>query len=169
MERSSAAPGAPAPSRWRMVRRCSVTPGQLLMSYAVVVTLSSATAVLFGWHGIWPVPFFCLMVVLLAGVMYLTYMTHATDGEEVTLTPEGEVTVDVTRGLQTQRYRLQASWLRGERYQERLWLCCGRVRVEVGTQLRPAERRRFENELRRALVHREYSMRQAAGGTLSFS
>ena len=160
---------APTPSRWRLVRRCAVTPAQLLLGYAVVVVLCSATSLLFGWHGLWPVPLFCLVVVLLAGAMFLTYMTHATDGEEVTLTPEGEITVDVTQGLKTQRYRLQANWLRGERYKERLWLCCGRVRVEVGTQLRPAERRRFENELRLALVHREYRLRQLTGQDLAYS
>jgi uncharacterized membrane protein len=146
-----------------MVRPCSITPAQLLLSYALVVAFSSGIAAWFGWHGIWPVPLFCLLVVLVAVCMYLSYMTHACDGEEVTLKPDGEITVDVIRGLETRRYRMQATWLRGERCRGRLWLCYGRDRVEVGTQLGTAERRRFENELRRAIACRVFAKRHAGG------
>ncbi len=159
------APLAPeSAARWRLTRRCAVTPGQLLLSYAVVVALSSTTSVLFGWHGIWVVPVFCLMVVLIAGAMYLTHMAHATDGEEITLRPDGEVTIAVVRGLKTRRYRMNAAWLRlerGGREKNRLWLCSSQLRVEVASQLRDRDRRRFEGELRRALATREAGVLQA--------
>jgi uncharacterized membrane protein len=105
--------------------------------------------------------------------MYLSHMAHATDGEEITLRPDGELTIDVVRGLKSRRYRMNAAWLRmerGGREKNRLWLCSNQLRVEVASQLRVRDRRRFEGELRRALASREASSGQAASGaTLSFS
>jgi uncharacterized membrane protein len=149
-------PGQQAgPGHWRLVRRCALTPDQLILSYAVVVVVSASTAILFSWHGIWVVAAFCLLQILLAGAMYLSYLIHAIDGERITLGNNGELAIEVVNGLRSQRYVLNCAWSRLERAgrnRDRLWLCCSRTRIEVATQLRPGEKRRIERELRQALA-----------------
>lgn len=158
-ERTWPLPGQPTHiaglAHWRLVRRCALTPGQLLLSYAAVLAVSGLTAMLFGWRGVWMVPLFCLLQAVLAGAMYLNYFIHAIDGEQITLRRGGTLAIEVVCGLRTRRYVLNPAWSRverGGRFRDRLWLCCSQDRVEVGTQLRPGEKRRFERELKQALA-----------------
>jgi uncharacterized membrane protein len=144
----------PAVAHWRLTRRCALTPRQLLLSYVAVVVLSSVAGVLFGSRGFWMIPLYCLFQIVLAGAMYLCYTIHAVDGERITLGSDGQLVIEVTRGLRTRRYVMNGAWSRLEQGgpgQDHLWLCCRRTRVEVGTQLRPRERRRIGRELRRSL------------------
>ena len=148
----------PQSPQWWLTRRCALTPGQLLLSYAAMVTLSAATALVFGWQGLWLVPLYCLVQVLAAGAMYLVHMLHAVDGEHICFSPDGQLTIAVMRGLTTRHYCMNPLWTRLERdgpRQERLWLCCSPLRVPVASQLALAERRRVERELRQALLARQ--------------
>ena len=142
-------------AHWQLTRRCALTPRQMLLSFCVIAVASALTAGLFAWHGVWLVPFWCLLEVILAGAMYLLYMIHAIDGEQITLDAQGRLAIDVVRGTRTRHYEMNPCWSRLERggpHRDRLWLCCRRLRVEVATQLPVRERRRIESELRRALA-----------------
>ena len=144
--------------RWRLTRRCALAPDQLLLSYAALAVFSAAIALPFGWHGLWLIPLWCLLEISAAGAMYLFYMAHATDGEQITLDADGPLAIEVMRGLRVRHYRMNPAWAhleRGGADRERLWLCCGLLRVEVATQLPGKERRRVERELRRALAERQ--------------
>jgi uncharacterized membrane protein len=151
-----ASPCLPAePVQWRLTRRCSLTPRQLLLSYAAILAMGGATSALFGWHGVWMVPAWCLLQALLCGAMYLVHMAHALDGEQITLGPDGTLAVEVVRGTRTRHYRMNPAWSRLERggpCRDRLWLCSSRTRVEVASQLRPHDKRRVEREIRQMLA-----------------
>lgn len=142
---------------WQLKRRCALTPGQLLLSYAALVACSAAIALPFGWHGVWMIPLWCLLEVTVAGALYLFYMVHAADGEQISFSADGHLAIEVVRGLNTRHYRMNPAWARLERggaRQDRLWLCCSPLRVEVATQLPPGQKRRVERELKQALAER---------------
>ena len=142
---------------WQMKRRCALSPGQLLLSYGALVLFSVTIALYFIWHGVWMISLWCLLEVTVAGAMYLFYMVHAADGERVSFSPDGSLAIEVVRGLTTRRYSMNPAWARLERtgaHRQRLWLCCSPLRIEVATQLRLAESRRIERELKRALATR---------------
>lgn len=145
----------PRTAFWRLQRRCALTPRQLLLSYGTLVLFSLAVALPFGWQGLWLIPLWCLVEISVAGALYLFYMLHAADGEQISLSAEGSLAVEVVRGTDTRRYCMNPAWARLERggaRKDRLWLCSSALRVEVGTQLAPGERQRVERELKRALA-----------------
>ena len=147
--------GLCAACQWRLQRRCALRPGQLLLSYGALVAFSAAVALPFGWQGLWLIPLWCLLEIAVAGALFLFYMLHAADGEQIGFGADGSLAVEVVCGLDTRHYRLNPAWAhleRGGARQERLWLCCSPVRVEVATQLAPRERQRVERELRQALA-----------------
>ena len=142
---------------WQLKRRCALTPGQLLLSYAALVACSAAIALPFGWHGVWMIPLWCLLEITVAGALYLFYMMHAADGEQISFSADGHLVIEVVRGLNTRHYRMNPAWARLERdgaRKERLWLCCSSLRVEVATQLAPGQKQRVERELKQALAAR---------------
>jgi len=142
---------------WQMKRRCALTPGQLLLSYGALVLFSLTIALFFIWHGVWMILLWCLLEITVAGAMYLFYMVHAADGEQVSFSPDGNLAIEVVRGLNTRHYCMNPAWARLERtgvHRQRLWLCCSPLKIEVGTQLRLVESRRVERELKRALATR---------------
>jgi uncharacterized membrane protein len=143
--------------RWRLKRRCALTPRQLLLSFAALAASSAAIALPFGWHGVWMIPLWCLLEISVAGALYLFYMVHAADGEQISFSPEGQLAIEVVRGLDTRHYRMNPAWAhleRGGARKDRLWLCCSPLRVEVATQLGTGEKRRVERELKQALAER---------------
>lgn len=140
---------------WHMKRQCALSPGQLLLSYGALVLFSVTIALFFILNGVWMISLWCLLEITVAGVMYLYYMMHAADGERVSFSPDGNLTVEVVRGLNTQHYCMNPAWARLERtgaHRQRLWLCCSPLKIEVATQLRLVESRRIERELKRALA-----------------
>lgn len=142
---------------WQLRRRCALTPGQLLLSYAALVAFSITIALFFGWHGVWMIPLWCLLEITVAGALYLFYMVHAADGEQISFSPDGHLAIEVVRGMNTAHYRMNPAWARLERSgvrMERLWLCCSPQRVEVATQLASGQKRRVEREIRLALAAR---------------
>ena len=144
-------------SCWKLKRRCALTPGQLLLSYAALVAFSITIALFFSWHGVWMIPLWCLLEITVAGALYLFYMVHAADGEQISFGPEGELAIEVVRGMNTSHYRMNPAWARLERggaRKDRLWLCCSPLRVEVATQLASGQKRRVERELKQALAAR---------------
>ena len=150
--------------RWRLKRRCALTPRQLLLSYGVLVASSLSIALFFGWHGVWMIPLWCLLEITVAGALYLLYMVHAADGEQISFSTEGHLAIEVVRGMNTSHYRMNAAWAhleRGGDRKERLWLCCSPQRVEVATQLGTREKRRVERELKQALAERRAGIGRA--------
>ena len=153
--RLPAAQGGEDPPRWRLKRRCALTPRQLLLSFAALAVFSVAIALPFGWHGIWMIPLWCLLEISVAGALYLFYMVHAADGEQISFSAEGLLAIEVVRGLDTRHYRMNPAWAhleRGGARKDRLWLCCSPLRIEVATQLDSRGRQRVEKELKRALA-----------------
>ncbi|MDB5870266.1 MAG: putative transrane protein [Polaromonas sp.] len=147
--------------QWRLQRRCALTPNQFLLSYAILVAFSAAIALPFGWQGLWIIPLWCLVEICVAGAMYLFYIVHAADGEQISFSKDGALVIDVMRGLNTWHYRMNPAWARLERGgadKERLWLCCSALRVEVATQLASAQRRRVARELKQALASWQAAM-----------
>ena len=103
------------------------------------------------------IPLWCLVEITIAGTLYLFYMVHAADGEQISFSPEGELAIEVVRGLNTRHYCMNTAWARLERdgaRNDRLWLCCSPLRIEVATQLGVREKRRVERELKLALSER---------------
>lgn len=144
--------------QWRLTRRRALAPNKLLLSYAVLATLSAAAALPFAWLGLWLIPLWCLLEITVAGALYLLYMIHAMDGEQITFSPDGLLAIEVVRGLNTRHYCMNPAWARLERggaRKERLWLCCSPLRIEVATQLAASDRNRVERELKRALALRQ--------------
>jgi uncharacterized membrane protein len=145
-------------AQWRLTRRCALTPNKLLLSYGVLAMFSAATALPFAWLGLWLIPLWCLLEITVAGALYLLYMVHARDGEQITFSPDGILAIEVVRGFSTRHYRMNPAWARLERggaRKERLWLCCSPLRIEVATQLAASEKHRVERELKRALAARQ--------------
>ena len=160
-DRPPAAEAAVDPPRWRLKRRCALTPRQLLMSFVALAMFSTAVALPFGWYGVWMVPLWCLLEISVAGTLYLFYMVHAADGEQISFSPDGQLAIEVVCGLNTRHYCMNPAWARLERggaRKDRLWLCCSPLRVEVATQLGASEKRRVERELKLALAERRSGM-----------
>ncbi|CDS53470.1 Probable transmembrane protein [Polaromonas sp. CG9_12] len=153
--------GQEDPPRWRLTRRCALTPRQLLLSFAALAVFSATIALFFGWLGVWMIPVWCLVEISVAGALYLFYMVHAADGEQISFSPEGQLAIEVVRGLDTRHYQMNPVWARLERggaRQDRLWLCCSPLRIEVATQVGASEKRRVERELKLALAERRTGM-----------
>ena len=150
---------------WQLTRPCVLTPRQLLASYAVLVAASTLVALACSVLGWWVVAVYCALEVLAAGVLYLIYMAHAVDGERITLTPGGQLTVELARGLRQRRVAMNPAWTHLEHssdgQRETLWLCCGPTRVEVASQLGPLHKQRVESELRRALAAPQHGQDQS--------
>ena len=163
-DRPPAADAGVDPPLWRLKRRCALTPRQLLMSFAALAMFSTAVALPFGWYGVWMIPLWCLLEISVAGTLYLFYMVHAADGEQISFSPDGQLNIEVVRGLNTRHYCMNPAWARLERggaRKDRLWLCCSPLRIEVATQLGASEKRRVERELKLALAERRSGMDRA--------
>ncbi len=149
---------------WQLTRPCVLTPRQLLASYAVLVAVSALVALACSLLGWWIVAVYCALELLAAGVLYLIYMAHAVDGERITLTTEGLLTVEFTCGLSQRRVVMNPAWTHLERCRdgrrETLWLCCSPTRIEVASQIGPLHKQRVERELRRALAARQHGQAQ---------
>lgn len=145
------------PPRWHLKRRCALTPRQMLLSFAALAMFSAAVALPFGLHGVWMIPLWCLLEITVAGTLYLFYMMHAADGEQISFNPEGQLAIEVVRGLNIRHYSMNPAWARLERggaRKDRLWLCCSPLRIEVGSQVGASEKRRVERELKLALAEK---------------
>ena len=132
-------------------------PASCCCSYAALAAFSIAIALPFGWHGVWMIPLWCLLEITVAGALYLFYMVHASDGEQISFSPDGHLAIEVVRGMNTAHYRMNPAWARLERggvRMDSLWLCCSPQRVEVATQLASGQKRRVEREIRLALAAR---------------
>ena len=144
---------------WQLTRPCALTPRQLLASYAVLVAASTLVALACSLLGWWVVAVYCAIELLAVGALYLIYMAHAMDGERITLTPGGQLTVELAHGLSQRHVEMNPAWTRLEScrdgHRETLWLCCSPTRVEVASQLGPLHTQRVERELRRALAARQ--------------
>lgn len=157
----SAADASQNTLRWQLKRRRALTPRQLLLSYGALVAFSVTIALFFSLQGVWMIALWCLLEITVAGALYLFYMVHAADGEQISFSPDGHLVIEVVRGLKIQHYCMNPAWARLERTganRQQLWLCCSLVKIEVATQLRPGESRKVEREIRQALALSQCAM-----------
>lgn len=101
----AASPGEDPP-QWCLKRRCALTPGQLLQAYAALAAFSAAFALPFGWHGLWLIPLWSLLEITVTGALFVVYMLHAADGEQISFSPKGQLAMEMVRGLDTRHYRM---------------------------------------------------------------
>lgn len=149
-----AAPAAGA-ATWRLVRNHALAPHRFFAGLAVLAGVLSLVALLACAAGLWPVAVFCLVDALACAVGFGHAAWHATDGERVELTAQGEIDIRVMRGTREDAYRFPAAWLRLESPRGRdaalVHLSCAGVRLCIGQQVTAQQRRCFEQELRAAL------------------
>jgi uncharacterized membrane protein len=144
-----------SPEGWRfdLRRNVSLTPRQLLLSYALLCALSLVVAGGFWWHGVGMVVLFTGIELLAVGVALLIVARHAGDREIIVLA-EGEMSVEQRVGPGVEHTRFRAEWVRVEPAAEdgSLVELSGEGRsVRVGRHVRPELRVELAQELRRAL------------------
>ena len=138
---------------WRLKRNCSMSPRQLFGIYLSMCAVSLTIALAFTWNGAAPVLAFAGLELLLVGVALLVYARHAADEEFITL-GAGALEVAHHHGLQTDRTRFRAEWVRvepkaGDR--SLVELSGDGQCALVGRYLRPELRQTLAQELRAAL------------------
>jgi len=144
-----------APLGWLfdLRRNVSITPRQLLGSYALLCAVSLAVAGGFWLHGVTVVSLFTGLELLAVGAALLVFARHAGDRETITLT-QREISVVKRVGPVVEQVRFRAEWMRVEPVagDGSLVELSGEGRsVRVGRHVRPEMRVALAQELRRAL------------------
>jgi uncharacterized membrane protein len=138
---------------WFLRRNCAISPKQLLMVYAMLVTVSMGIALFFWVQGAFLVmPFACLEL-LAVGIAFLAYARHATDGEQISLQGSRLVVELETSGRRV-RSEFNRDWVRVEPQagDESLIELSGQgKKVQVGRYVRPELRAMLAREIRLAL------------------
>jgi uncharacterized membrane protein len=150
------APGGdrPGPHAWRLKRNCALRPAQYLAAIALLMSLAALVALACWIRGIWLVPLFCGLELVVIAVAALAYARHAIDGEIVAVTPDRHVRVEVDRGLTHTSYLFEADRVRLIKpadAPDTLWLHHGATRVQLAACTSAAVRDAFEGELRSAI------------------
>ncbi len=139
--------------QWLLKRNCSVTPRQLLGSYASLCLVSLAIAAVFWSRGAPFVVPFTAAELLAVGAAFFLFGRHAADRESMLLQP-GRLTVACTIGRRTEQVDFAPAWVRVEpRSGDRSLIeLSGEGRhIAVGRFVRPELRRDLADELRAAL------------------
>jgi uncharacterized membrane protein len=139
--------------QWKLVRNCSVSPGQLLGSYLVLCVVSLSIGAAFALHGAGYVLGFAGLELLLVGIALLVHARHVGDGETLTLVGRS-LQVERHAGGSTECADFAVQWLTVEPVagQNSLIRLAGQGRVlHVGRWLRADLRADFARELRLAL------------------
>jgi uncharacterized membrane protein len=139
---------------WEFRRNCSVTPGQLAASFALIALVSLTIGAFCWFQGAVLVLPFASLELLAVGTAFLVYARHALDGERIWL--EGSVlVVESENAGAVVRREFQRAWVRIEQVahgQAMIEICCHGQRVPVGRFVRNELRRRVAAELRLALA-----------------
>ena len=139
---------------WEFRRNCSVTPGQLAASFALIALVSLTIGAFCWFQGAVLVLPFASLELLAVGTAFLVYARHALDGERIWL--EGSVlVVESENAGAVVRREFQRAWVRIEQVahgQAMIEICCHGQRVPVGRFVRKELRQRVAAELRLALA-----------------
>jgi uncharacterized membrane protein len=137
--------------RWSLERNCSLSPRATAKAYALLCGVSLVIALAFFALGYRLVLVFCGLELLALGAALLVWGHHVGEGEVVSVHAD-TVRIDRRRGAARARVELPLAWTRVIEEDARVLLACGTRRVEVGTQVGWPRRRRFAQELRRAMT-----------------
>jgi uncharacterized membrane protein len=137
--------------RWSLTRNCSLSPRATARAYALLCGVSLVIAFGFFALGYRIVLVFCGLELLAVGAALLVWGRHVGEGEVVTLHAD-TLRIERRRGATRARVELPLAWTRVIEEDAQVLLACGARRVEVGTQVGWPRRRRFAQELRRALA-----------------
>lgn len=137
--------------RWTLTRNCSLSPRATAQAYALLCGVSLVIAL--GWFavGYRIVLVFCGLELLAVGAALLVWGRHVGEGEVVSV-DANVLRVDRCRGAAHAHIELPRAWTRVIEEDARVLLACGGRRVAVGAQVDGLQRRRFAQELRRALA-----------------
>lgn len=139
---------------WEFRRNCSVTPGQLAASFALIAFVSLTIGAFCWFQGAVLVLPFASLELLAVGIAFVVYARHALDGERIWL--EGSVlVVESENAGEMVRREFQRAWVRIEQVahgQAMIEICCHGQRVPVGRFIRNELRQRVAAELRLALA-----------------
>ena len=139
---------------WEFRRNCSVSPGQLAASFALIALVSLTIGAFCWFQGAVLVLPFASLELLAVGTAFLVYARHALDGERIWL--EGSVlVVESENAGAVVRREFQRAWVRIEQVahgQAMIEICCHGQRVLVGRFVRKELRQRVAAELRLALA-----------------
>jgi uncharacterized membrane protein len=150
--------------QWLLKRNCSLTPQQLLMSYASLCLVSLGFGLAFWAQGATLVmPFAGIEIVAIGGAL-LFYAHHAADRESIRL-QSGRLIVEHVAGRHVERAEFTPAWVRVEPKHgdgSLIELSGQGQRIAVGRFVRPELRRQLADELRWALRHGPDAPRAAA-------
>ena len=139
---------------WEFRRNCSVTPGQLAASFALIAFVSLTIGAFCWFQGAVLVLPFASLELLAVGIAFVVYARHALDGERIWL--EGSVlVVESENAGEMVRREFQRAWVRIEQVAHgnaMIEICCHGQRVPVGRFIRNELRQRVAAELRLALA-----------------
>ena len=139
---------------WEFRRNCSVTPGQLAASFALIAFVSLTIGAVCWFQGAVLVLPFASLELLAVGIAFVVYARHALDGERIWL--EGSVlVVESENAGEMVRREFQRAWVRIEQLAHgnaMIEICCHGQRVPVGRFIRNELRQRVAAELRLALA-----------------
>jgi uncharacterized membrane protein len=139
---------------WEFRRNCSVTPGQLAASFALIALVSLTIGAFCWFQGAVLVLPFASLELLAVGIAFVVYARHALDGERIWL--EGSVlVVESENAGEMVRREFQRAWVRIEQIahgRAMIEICCHGQRVPVGRFVRKELRQRVAAELRLALA-----------------
>lgn len=139
---------------WEFRRNCSVTPGQLAASFALIAFVSLTIGAFCWFQGAVLVLPFASLELLAVGIAFVVYARHALDGDRIWL--EGSVlVVESENAGEMVRREFQRAWVRIEQVAHgnaMIEICCHGQRVPVGRFIRNELRQRVAAELRLALA-----------------
>jgi uncharacterized membrane protein len=143
---------SPTDAGFRVVlkRNCSISPGGLLLAFALLAALSVGIASAFAMLGAWLIlPFAGLEVLFLGAAFWLT-ARHAADYERIERARE-RLTVDVREAERLRRYELDARHARVRLEDGRVVLGARGSSLEIGRHLAAEARAEFAAELGKRL------------------
>jgi uncharacterized membrane protein len=146
--------GRPAAQEWLLKRNCALSPRQVGFFYLTLVCVSLLIGIGFALFGAWLVRPFSGVEMIALGVALLIYARHSLDHERVVLDEDGLTVLTVDAGRTTVT-RLNPFWVQvvvESGFRTVVFLREQGRRVAVGRHLDDAGRRRFAQELKRALA-----------------
>jgi uncharacterized membrane protein len=139
--------------QWRLLKNCSVTPGQLGMLYASLCVVSLGIATMFWLQGATMIMPFAWLELTVVGIAFLVYARHATDGERLML-QGSQLVVEQSLAGKIWRAEFSADMVRVEPHiddRSLIELSGQGRRVHIGRHVRPELRSHLARELRMAL------------------
>jgi uncharacterized membrane protein len=146
--------GWPVAREWLLKRNCAMSPRQVAFFYLTLVLVSLLIGLVFALVGAWLILPFSGIEMIAVGAALLIYARHATDYERIVLDAQGLIVEAVDAGRKTVT-RLNPYWVQvvtETGFRTVVLLREQGRRVAVGRHLDDAGRRRFAQELKRALA-----------------